>query len=424
MKRRSNYWLIGLACLQALAGILISSGHSQDGAPALVVESPQLITGTPDTLYQYKFGGASPASWHSGNLGGYSTCVGGGDIDNCGTLELYAVTTVFDHSERIDRKTSRSYFRRDLHIFESGAPSGALVTVINLGEFAGDGPELQPVDVTTSFVRDSRVVDVDHDGWQELVVIHGSHLDIYQFRSGTLFYEAHSTAFSSSTLALYGLDVGDSDNDGLNEIVVTQIGANAPYVIKFDGTSFAKQSVSPCTTYRKGSSSLSVDEVKVRDCDNLPDITRDGIPGLKGNEIVAGGNNNRLMIWKYNPGAQNYDLQFVSSDLGYFTQGVDAGDIDGSRSNEIVIASCAINRTPPCLWVFAYDGATYKVTSRTSFPSGQVMGLEMGDLDGDGFDEVIEDDADVANLFDFDLGAGQLKLTWSGTGGCGASEIR
>jgi len=55
------------------------------------------------------------------------------------------------------------------------------------------------------------------------------------------------------------------------------------------------------------------------------------------NEIIGGSNCNKLNIWKYADG--KYDTVFLSEDLGGFTLGVDSGDIDGDGQNEVAVAA-------------------------------------------------------------------------------------
>jgi hypothetical protein len=121
------------------------------------------------------------------------------------------------------------------------------------------------------------------------------------------------------------VDVGDADNDGLNEIVLAAFDTNSAVILESLGSDiWGDEKMSEPTP-----ENVAIDYAKVRNADNIP-----------GNEIVAGGNNNRLMIWKYNNMTEEgeYDLVFITEeDLGGFTQGVNAGDIDDDGLNEVII---------------------------------------------------------------------------------------
>ena len=121
------------------------------------------------------------------------------------------------------------------------------------------------------------------------------------------------------------MDVGDADNDGLNEIVLAAFDTNSAVILESLGSDiWGDEKMSEPTP-----ENVAIDYAKVRNADNIP-----------GNEIVAGGNNNRLMIWKYNNMTEEgeYDLVFITEeDLGGFTQGVNAGDIDDDGLNEVII---------------------------------------------------------------------------------------
>ena len=267
---------------------------------------------------------------------------------------------------------------------------------------------------------DCIVADADGVPGNELVVLHGSHVDVYDFTDCTLNSKRSSAPFNLST---FSMDVGDADNCGQNEIVVSVFTTGAPKILKLDGTVFTEQSVEPCTVYGKGFSTLALDYAKVRDCDNLAD----GVGGLKGNEIVGGGNNSRLMVWKHNPVTGRYDLIFVSANLGYFTQGVDAGDINGDGLNEIVIGNASTVKVYPYLWIFAYDGGagTFSLISKTRFGSGRISGLEVGNADADSAAEVVVA-AEGMRIFDFagtTLASGTLVQTYFNPSG-GLTEIR
>ncbi len=102
-----------------------------------------------------------------------------------------------------------------------------------------------------------------------------------------------------------------------------------------------------------------------------------------GNEIVAGGNFSRMAIWKYSPIDDEYHLEFLSEDLGGFTDFVDAGDIDGDGDLEIVVDG---NFTSS-LFVFDFIAGSWQI--RYAVEGRGILGMALADFDGDGRDEVI-----------------------------------
>jgi hypothetical protein len=135
----------------------------------------------------------------------------------------------------------------------------------------------------------------------------------------------------------------------------------------------------PAEYYGFGFDFLGLDYAKVRDADNLVKNEE------KENEIIGSGNNNRLMVWKHNPDTGDYDIQFVSRDLGGFTEGVNAADIDGISGNEVIVGASFVS-----LSVFSFDPSDDTYVEQISIPfSGGFSSLETADLDEDGKAEIV-----------------------------------
>lgn len=374
---------------------------------ALQAVSLHIIGAYNNFLYQYRYlDGAYQNSWSSATIEDATTLykrTGSGDLDNDGALEVFVVTNNVTRTEKIDRKTTQKWYRQNLLVFETGAPFG--------------GPRSWAIDdlegeETTLQAGDCIVADADGVAGQELVVLHSSHVDVYDFTGGVKTVKGRSPSFGQIPRSV---DVGDADNDGNNEIVVAIFVTGAPYVLEFNGATFSEQLAEPLPSqyYGKGFSSLNLNLARVRDSDN------DGK-----NEIVCAGNN-LLIVWGNSAGT--YSLEFVSSNLGDFAFGVDAGDIDGDQKNEIVIGNAGSNRTVPYLWIFAYDdfAKTYVVKSKARTP-GMMMGIEIGDLDNDQKDEVVVSDRGLW-IYDFVgdvLGAGALTQTFYSETAGSVPEIR
>lgn len=405
--------------LGLLVTIILGSSAVQDTGLSTV--SPYAVTAYGSSVRQYRsVGGVYENAWTSESMGdvAYYRCQGSGDLDNDGEVEIYSVVTYLSRTVKIDKKTTRNYYKLKLLVYESGVPVG--------------GPPSWSVDdleggETTVRAVDCIAADVDGVPGTELVVLVGSHVDILDLTGGGLLIKGRSRAFG---VTIFTVDAGDADNDGRNEIVLSAFTTGAPYILKFNGAdgTFTETLAEPVPAayYGKRLSFLGLDYARVRDADNLADITRDNVSGLRGNEIVGGGNNNRLMVWKHDPLTGDYRLEFISADLGHFTQGVDAGDINGDGENEIVIGNCTTVKVYPYLWVFSYDRelATYALVSKTRIESGRLESLEIGNMDVDAAAEVVVA-AEGFRVFDFtgaDMSTGSLVQTYFNAAG-GPSEI-
>jgi len=350
-----------------LVAIILGSPAAQDWG--LNTVSPYAVTAYDHSVRQFKYiNGVYENAWTSESMGDvtYYRCQGSGDLDNDGEVEIYSVITYLTRTVKINKKTTRYYYKLKLLVYEPGVPAG--------GPPSWSVDDLEDGETTVRAV-DCIVADVDGVPGTELVVLHGSHVDILDLTGGGLLIKGRSRAFG---VTIFTVDAGDADNDGRNEIVLSAFTTGAPYVLKFNGadSTFAEKVAEPIPTeyYGKRLSFLGLDYARVRDADNLTDITRGNVSGLRGNEIVGGGNNNRLMVWKHDPVTGDYRLEFISDNLGYFTQGVDAGDVNGDGDNEIVIGNCSTVKVYPYLWIFAYDQelGTYALVSKTRIASGQL----------------------------------------------------
>jgi hypothetical protein len=219
----------------------------------------------------------------------------------------------------------------------------------------------------------------------------------------------------------FSIDAGDADNDEKNEIVLSTFNVGAPTILKYDDASDTWSSTTaqpiPPEYYGEGFSWLGLDYARVRDADNLQDDY-----GNKDKEIVGGGNNDRLMIWKFNKGTGEYDLKFVSADLGGFTQGVDSGDIDGDQQNEVVIGSCSTGqgkkRIPARLSVFIFNGTSYILKNSCDLVNFDPGDLGLGDLDNDMRAEIAFWGFGGLRIYDFmgQVGSGNIQLAYSADG--------
>jgi hypothetical protein len=104
------------------------------------------------------------------------------------------------------------------------------------------------------------------------------------------------------------------------------------------------------------------------------DTDRDGTK-----EIIALGGNGRFFVWKY--GSGRYGL-VASVDTGASSlRGIDAGDFDGDGYNEIILATAGDRKTVPRILRYDFSGGWYVQTA--SYPLElSVMEIVLGNLDG------------------------------------------
>jgi hypothetical protein len=395
-----------------------------DLASPLIIDSLNLqiaaAASMPNRVFQFKYIATLDKyqeTWASGIIeGSIYRSVSQGDIDNDGFQEIVAVESYVSRREtsgKGNKKVTTIYYNPRILIYENGCPGlGELSWFpIYLGE-------------STGRVYDTIIADVDNDGSpvnpdNELVILRGEHIEIYDLSEDGFNPVMMGEDYPSH---IFTIDVGDADNDGDNEIVLSIFDVGAPIILDYDPITktWDPKTAEPIPVEYYGSRMdfLGLDYAKVRDCDNVEDDA-----GVLDNEIVGSGNNGRFMIWKYNPGSSEYEyeLRFVSGYLGGFTEGIDVGDLNGDALNEVIVGVSFGS-----LYVFSYSPETgdYYENNSVSISSG-IMGLETRDLDNDGRDEIALS-AGGLNIFDFigtNLETGFLEQTYFSIF-CSTLEIR
>jgi hypothetical protein len=311
-------------------------------------------------IYQFKYAdGIYYNTWVSETLpisgtGGISV----GDADNDGMPDITAVV----------KNDGRGKKFAKIYMYKHGS-QGA--------------PDYVSSDFGRSFsnIHDSIIADADDDGQNELIIADEDNIKIFRWDGSDFINIWNSPSYPSK---IYSVDVGDADNDGLNEIVLAAFFTDSAVILESLGNDVwgNEQMTEPIPEeyYRPGFEWLAIDYAKVRNADNIP-----------GNEIVAGGNNNRLMIWKHNKENGEYDIVFISEDLGGFTQGADAGDIDGDGFNEVITLDADYtNDILHNVYRFDYDAVEETYDQSTIYSHNHYLNyLALGSIDDDSIDEIV-----------------------------------
>jgi len=269
-----------------------------------------------------------------------------GDVENDGAKEIIATSI-----KKVKGKNSWQ-----LNMYKNGS----------LGEPYYSSPILGRASMFKIY---SEIADADNNAGNgnELLIAAGRHFEIYRWTGNEFVKIWQSTKYNGG---IWSLDVEDADNDRQNEIVIAAFQTPAPIVLEYLGNSTwgEEQLIDPVDIY-------CMDIARVRDSDNLMDKDEN-----YDNEIIAGGCNSRLMVWKYNSGY--YESIFTSEPLYNYTIGVDAGDIDNDGENE------------------------------SSWFGGWCSNLSVGNLDNDPEDEIALGYFDYDGIKIFDYKKGQLNLTF------------
>lgn len=333
-------------------------------------------------------------AWASADIDTNWIRIGIGDVDNDGLKEIVAVYT-------------RSG--------ETGSPHDHKVVVYDSGSEGDPSWEGPFLGETIFLVMDVIIGDADNDGDNELLLLQSAGYEIGEEQTKVDIYEWNGTGFEWVTNSpifdyrcWHSLDLGDADNDGKNEIMIPLFHGGYAVILKYDESTGWNWKPTEVIDVKE-SWDIKIDFARARDVDN------DGK-----NEIIAGGNNHRLMIWEYNENeGGSYDTIFISEDLGGFTQGVDAGDINGDGKNEIVVGTCHSET----IYVFRYNDITAEYENINSIRMDtDPLDVIVGDIDHDGRDEIVALVSDGGfkvygiRVFDFigeDISTGYLMLTYS-----------
>jgi hypothetical protein len=344
----------------------------------------------PGKVYLYKYTGNADTGgyevvWDSVEINntGHNVCIG--DVDNDGFKEIAALNLIETVTGK--GKNKETFYSHELLIFEEGdlrEPTSWLSLEGETGCVPSDG---------------MWIADVDNDDQNEIIVLKSGQdaglFEVYQItqtiidgqKTHSLIRLYADTCDIYTDGGIWGLEVGDSDNDSENEILLSRYHTTRPFILEFNGNGWTQVDdayIEPTGTDEAApffdDGTLNFNVIKVRDVDG------DGY-----NELVAGGNSGWLMIWKFDGTHYNKVFsQCVNPDN--FTWALDAGDVDGDTLNEIVIGLGSGGLITDAIRVYEYNGSTYEELALQLQESAPSIGLDqirLGDLDGDGMAEIV-----------------------------------
>ncbi len=239
------------------------------------------------------------------------------------------------------------------------------------------------------------MANLDDDDNLEVVVGSGSGR-IYVFDGGT--YEVQWVSSVLDKIPI-GIAIGDLDNDGNNDIAVTTGNPGEPkddegnggegylYVFERSGTGFTQAFKSSDIDAALG---VTISEL---DGSTNPEIGiatgyLEIIDATSGTTELHGA----VKVWGY--GGSSYSQEWTSGNLGQIVGGIDSGDPDGDGDNELVVGTGGDDRDGSQanaeVRVYQRSGGSYTLDGSVMNPSRYTAyGIEVGDLNGDGTEEII-----------------------------------
>jgi len=358
-----------------------------DWRPGRAIQIQQ--TGNPNT-------GGFEITWQSEEFTRVSHGVVIGDVDNDGEQEIAAIDlTVVTEGKG---KNKKNYYHHSLLIYEENDWTGPPSARLDLeGEYISgviDGAMIANVDYT-----DDNELIVFKSGttaghFEVYKIIHDNNLDIYSLTR--VYYDSQDCEnYILRDGGIWGIEVGNVDNDPENEILLARFRTTRPCILNFEPGDLRYwipvsedkiQPLEPEEAYENMYGEINFNVFRVGDVD-----------GDSQNEIVAGGNNDRLMVWEYSESADYYTKSYVSPDLNpdewSFTWALDLGNVDDDPADEIIVGIGGNRFSNNHIRIFDYSGVTgYSELALQPPETSTEMGLDslsVIDFDNDGKVEIV-----------------------------------
>jgi len=288
-----------------------------------------------------------------------------GDADNDGKNELLiGGRDPFMRVMKWDESKQTYYEQAKIidPVFGIGYSVGFLI-----GNKYVDVPE--PFGSATGFA----IEDIDNDGQNEIGVAWGRHFSAFKWNGhsyklmGRYIISDNKDKWDSTLDCV----VGDVDNDGENEVVVTGgYSSNIPEVIvlSWDGSEFVKKSEWKCPIYSRSDIYFPW----------IADVDNDGE-----NELIVGPGNSLVVM--------NWDgEQFIPTTLKTYSRHTQVFGCIAKDSNGNGILDIHVTFDSPSLEIWEWNGTSYeeKYNHTWSGEDATIEGIDIGDVDGDGILEV------------------------------------
>jgi hypothetical protein len=282
-------------------------------------------TGSPTGVFMCKFDQSASkyeVVWESAEADVRFNNVRIGDIDNDGQNEIVAIHTITTVTGK--GKNQQTTYSSELLIFEDGdmrEPTSRL--------------SLDGLECYSGLAKEIRIANVDNDPGNELVVMKSGMdsgvFEVYRITPDHMISRLYSSEVYRGG-GIWSLEVGNADNTGANEILLSRYMTTRPFILKFAETGYGWVPVDDGLIDPTGTAEAFNDDGTL----NFNVIKVSDVDGDDVNEIIAGGNSGWLMIWNYIEG--RYVKVFSEEvDPEHATWALDVGNIDEDSGKEIVI---------------------------------------------------------------------------------------
>jgi hypothetical protein len=299
--------------------------------------------------------------------------------------------------------TQKTYVEEYSWVVGGGVPSGACVADLNgdgnlilcvswaystadgVYAYQYDGTTLTQLDwyhgIGVDFIFDIYVCDYNDDGSLEVLIANApnmgagdKHVSALGWDSGTqqFSYETSWSCPGGASMECPMVWSGDVDNDGLTEVIADvsngQSSTAGTWALNWNDDTQTWDGVPVWTNY--GSSTVYGDGVA--------DIDEDGTPEI-GIGCYGGTPQGWLFEWDGSTYQQVWNGQYPSGEPTI--ESVALGDADNDGHNEFCFGTGDVH-------IIGWDGTSYHEEATLTDPTGMLAGMNIGDCDSDGRNEL------------------------------------
>lgn len=245
------------------------------------------------------------------------------------------------------------------------------VTLTTLDWYHGTGVD---------FVYDIYTCDYDDDGHPEIIIANdppsgGIHVTAlgWDVQTNKFSYETSWTCPEGSGYSVPMVWSGDVDNDGKTEVIADVSNLNyataGTWALNWDETTEVWTGVPVCTNYPSGVTVFGVGVGDV-DGDGTPEIGVGSYGGTPGGWLFEWDGNDYVQVWHGQYPGQHPVIESVA-----------IGDADNDGQIEFCFGTGNVH-------VIGWDGSEYYEKATLTGPTNMLAGLNIGDCDTDGKNEV------------------------------------